>query len=65
MKPNIACKCGFREEDIYKCANTRLEWYRRSTMNVVNFTLSLKVLGIKKGDRSGLNHPLDYYLKNL
>lgn len=30
MKLNKACKCGFSEEDIYKCANTRLGWYRRS-----------------------------------
>ena len=30
MKLNKACKCGFSEEDIYKCANARLGWYRRS-----------------------------------
>lgn len=65
MKLNIACKCRFSEEDIYKCANTRLGWYRRSAMNVVNFTLSPRVLAIKKGDRPGLVNPLDYYLKSL
>ena len=65
MKLNIACKCRFSEEDIYKCANTRLGWYRRSAMNVVNFTLSPRVLAIKKGDRAGLVNPLDYYLKSL
>lgn len=65
MKLNIACKCRFSEEDIYKCANTRLGWYRRSAMNVVNFTLSPRVLGIKKGDRPGLVNPLEYYLKSL
>lgn len=65
MKLNIACKCGFSEEDIYKCANTRLGWYRRSAMNIVNFILSPKVLAIKKGDRPGLVNPLDYYLKSL
>lgn len=65
MKLNIACKCRFSEEDIYKCANTRLGWYRRSAMNVVNFTLTPRVLGIKKGDRPGLVNPLDYYLKSL
>ena len=65
MKLNIACKCKFNEEDIYKCANTRLEWYKRSAMDVVNFTLSPKVLSIKKGERPGLVNPLDYYLKSL
>lgn len=65
MKLNIACKCRFSEEDIYKCANTRLGWYRRSGMNIVNFILSPKVLAIKKGDRPGLIHPLNYYLKSL
>lgn len=65
MKLNKACKCGFSEENIYKCANTRLGWYRRSGMDVVNYTLSPKVLGIKKGNRPGLVHPLKYYLKSL
>lgn len=65
MKLNKACRCNFSEEDIYKCANTRLGWYRRSGMNIVNFTLSPKVLGIKKGERPGLVHPLNYYLKSL
>ncbi|MCH1939148.1 group II intron reverse transcriptase/maturase [Holdemania massiliensis] len=65
MKLNIVSKCKFSEEDIYKCANTRLGWYKRSGMNIVNFTLSPKVLGIKKGDRPGLVNPLEYYLKSL
>lgn len=65
MKLNIACKCRFSEEDIYKCANTRVGWYRRSGMNIVNFILSPKVLAIKKGDRPGLIPPLNYYLKSL
>ncbi len=65
MKLNKACKCGFSEEDIYKCANTRLGWYRRSGMNVVNFIISPKILGTRKGDRPGLVHPLNYYLKSL
>ena len=46
MKLNKACKCGFSEEDIFKCANTRLGWYRRSGMNVVNFVISSKILEI-------------------
>lgn len=65
MKLNKACKCGFSEEDIFKCANTRLGWYRRSGMNVVNFIISPKVLAIQKGERPGLVNPLEYYLKSL
>lgn len=65
MKLNRACRCNFSEEGIYKCANTRLGWYRRSGMNITNFILSPKVLGIKKEERPGLVHPLNYYLKSL
>lgn len=49
MKLNIACRCKFTHDDIFKCANSRLGWYRRSTGNIVNFLLSPTVLGIKKG----------------
>ena len=31
------CKCKFNEEEIYKCANTRLGWYRRNGMDIINF----------------------------
>lgn len=65
MKLNIINKCKFDEKEIYKCANTRLGWYRRSGLDVVNFLLSPTVLGIRKGDRPGLVHPLNYYLKSL
>lgn len=65
MKLNIACRCKFTHDDIFKCANSRLGWYRRSTGNIVNFLLSLTVLGIKKGDRPGLVNPLIYYLEIL
>ena len=65
MKLNIACRCKFTLDDIFKCANSRLGWYRRSTGNVVNFLLSPTVLGIKKGDRPGLVNPLIYYLEIL
>ena len=50
---------------VFKCANSRLGWYRRSTGNIVNFILSPTVLGIKKGDRPGLVNPLIYYLEIL
>ena len=65
MKLNIACRCKFTHDDIFKCANSRLGWYRRSTGNIVNFLLSPIVLGIKKGDRPGLVNPLIYYLEIL
>ena len=50
---------------IFKCANSRLGWYRRSAGYIVNFLLSPTVLGIKKGDRPGLVNPLIYYLETL
>ena len=65
MKLNIACRCKFTLDDIFKCANSRLGWYRRSTGNIVNFLLSPTVLSIKKGDRPGLVNPLIYYLEIL
>lgn len=65
MKLNIACRYKFTHDDIFKCANSRLGWYRRSTENIVNFLLSPTVLGIKKGDRPGLVNPLIYYLEIL
>lgn len=65
MKLNIACRCNFTQEDIFKCANSRLGWYRRSAGYIVNFLLSPTVLGIKKGDRPGLVNPLIYYLETL
>ena len=65
MKVNLRFKCRFSHEDIFKCANTRLGWYKRSAMDVVNFLLSPKVLSIKKGERPSLVNPLNYYLKSL
>ncbi len=60
---NKACRCNFRDEDIYKVANSRLGWYRRCGMDVVNYIISPKVLAIRKADRPGLVNPLEYYLK--
>lgn len=64
---NKSCKCNFDEESIYKVANSRLGWYRRCGMNVVNYILSPKVLAQanKKKGRPGLVNPLDYYLSSL
>ena len=62
---NKAFKCNFEDKDIFKVANSRLGWYRRSGMNVVNYILSPKVLALanKKKGRPGLVNPLAYYLK--
>ena len=55
-------KCGLEEEEIYKVANSRLGWYRRSAGYVVNYTLSPKILGTATKSRPGLVDPLAYYL---
>ena len=64
---NKAFKCNFDDESIYKVANSRLGWYRRSGMDVVNYVLSPKVLEIanKKKSRPGLVNPLNYYPSSL
>lgn len=54
---------GFNHEDIYKVANSRLGWYRRSGMNVVNFIISKELLETKIKDSAGLLNPLSYYLE--
>lgn len=64
-KMNIKFQNGFSEEDIYKVANSRLGWYKRCSMNVVNFILNPKVLNIKTKERPGLVNPLEYYLNSL
>jgi len=50
---------------IYKVANSRLGWYRRSGMNVVNFIISKELLETKIKDSAGLLNPLSYYLSNV
>ena len=56
--------CGFDHEAIFKVANSRLGWYRRSGMNVVNYIISPEVLETKIKDGAGLLNPLNYYLRN-
>lgn len=56
---------GFKHEDIYKVANSRLGWYRRSSMNVVNFIISKELLETKIKDSAGLLNPLSYYLSDV
>lgn len=46
-----------------KVANSRLGWYRRSGMNVVNFIISPDLLENKIKDGAGLLNPLNYYLR--
>ena len=59
---NKKFKCNFSRGEIFKVANSRLGWYRKCGMDVVNFILTPKVLAIRKGDRPGLVNPLEYYL---
>lgn len=47
-------ECKFSNEDIFKCANIELGRYSR--MNVINFIILPKILGIKKGK------DLDWYI---
>lgn len=65
MAINLKYKNGFSHEDIHKVANSRLGWYKRSSMNVVNFILNPRLLEAKIKDRVGLLNPLDYYLRNV
>ena len=53
---------GFNREEIFKVANSRLGWYRRSGMNVVNFIISKDLLENRIKDGVGLLNPLSYYL---
>lgn len=54
---------GFSKEDIYKVANSRLGWYRRCGMDIINYIINPRILAIKKKDRPGLVNPLQYYLR--
>ena len=56
---------GFSHESIFKVANSRLGWYKRSNGDVVNFILSPTLLETKIKDGAGLLNPLDYYLRNV
>ena len=54
---------GFSQEDIHKVANSRLGWYRRSGMNVVNFIISKDLPENRIKDGAGLLNPLSYYFE--
>ena len=65
QKLNRIVGCNFTDEEIFKVANSRLGWYRRSGMYVVNFALNPQILGRKTKGRPGLVDPLNYYLSNI
>lgn len=56
---------GFSYEEIFKVANSRLGWYRRSEMNIVNFIISKDLLENRIKDEAGLLNPLSYYLAKV
>ena len=60
---NKKFRCNFTDEEVFKVANSRLGLYRQCGMNVINFIISPKVLGIQKAERPGLVNPLEYYLR--
>ena len=62
---NRKYKSGMTHEDIFKVANSRLGWYKRSGMNVVNYIISPNVLENKIKDGAGLLNPLNYYLSKV
>jgi group II intron reverse transcriptase/maturase len=62
MYLNRKYKNGFDHESIFKVANSRLGWYKRCGMNVVNFILNPTLLETKIKDGAGLLNPLNYYL---
>ena len=62
---NRKYKNGFSHEDIFKVANSRLGWYKRSSMNMVNFIISKELLETKIKDGVGLLNPLSYYLREV
>ena len=65
QKLNRIVGCNFTDEEMLKVANSRLGWYRRSGMYVVNFALNPQILGCKTKGRPGLVDPLSYYLSNI
>ena len=65
MYLNRKYRNGFSHDDVFKVANSRLGWYKRSSMNVVNFIISKELLETKIKDGVGLLNPLSYYLREV
>lgn len=59
---NRMFRCNFSDEEIFKVANSRLGWYRRSGGYVVNYAISPKTLTLQTKSRPGLVDPLEYFL---
>ena len=55
-------KNRFSNKEIFKASNSRLGWYKRSGMNVVNFIISKELLENRIKEGAGLLNPLSYYL---
>ena len=55
-------KIGCNQEEIFKVANSRLGWYRKCGMSVVNFIINKDLLENRIKDGAGLLNPLSYYL---
>lgn len=55
------------DDDIWKCAMSRLGWYAKETGNVINFLISPKLLSQPnaKTGRLGLVDSMKYYLRKL
>lgn len=62
---NRICKCKLDDEVICKIANSRLGWYKRCSMDGINYLLNPKILSKKTKSRPGLVDPLNYYLSSL
>ena len=54
---------GFKHENIFKVAYSRLGLYRKSGMDVVNYILNPKLLETKIKGRPALVNLLSYYLR--
>lgn len=54
-------KSSISEEEIRQTANSRRGLYQSAGWRTVNFLISPKVLGMRKGDRPGLVDPLKLY----
>lgn len=63
QKLNRIVGCNFTDKEIRKVSGSRLGWYRRCGMYVVNYALNPEILGRKTKDRPGLVDPLAYYLR--
>jgi RNA-directed DNA polymerase len=67
QKINRICRQNMTDDDIWKCAMSRLGWYAKETGNVINFLISPKLLSQPnaKTGRPGLVDSMKYYLRKL